>query len=208
MQLLAYLLARFSEASSYAGLAAVLALLGLHLSDSAVGQLAEFLAAGCGLAAVLLKERGLLPALVVAAALFGFGLSACSTTAQRDINAVLGSSVAAEAVRYVAALDPALSGYLADADAAIARDAPQVLKVACGAVSMGNLIVGTVHTIDPRLVSDALYREIEASVAAIEAPCSNPPQNLAGAARAALAAWSGVFQAIKDAGVAVTPAAG
>ena len=45
MQLLAYLLARFSEPSSYAGLGAVLALLGLHFSDSLTGQLAQVLAA-------------------------------------------------------------------------------------------------------------------------------------------------------------------
>jgi hypothetical protein len=34
MRFVAYLLARFSEPSSYAGLGAVLALLGLHFSDS------------------------------------------------------------------------------------------------------------------------------------------------------------------------------
>jgi len=62
MQILAYLLARFSEPSSYAGLGAVLALLGLNLPDPALGQIAQFLAAGCGLAALLLKERRADPA--------------------------------------------------------------------------------------------------------------------------------------------------
>ena len=57
MQLLAYLLARFSEPSSYAGLGALLALFGWHLSDSILGQLAQFLAAACALAALALKER-------------------------------------------------------------------------------------------------------------------------------------------------------
>ena len=57
MQILAYLLARFSEPSSYAGLGAVLALLGWHLPDPALGQLAQALAALCGLLALLLKER-------------------------------------------------------------------------------------------------------------------------------------------------------
>ena len=52
MTILAYLLARFSEPSSYAGLGAVLAVLGLNFSDTMIGQLAQFLAAGCALAAL------------------------------------------------------------------------------------------------------------------------------------------------------------
>ena len=58
MQLLTYLLARFSEPSSYAGLGALLALFGWHLSDTLLGQLAQLLAAGCGFLALCLKERG------------------------------------------------------------------------------------------------------------------------------------------------------
>src|SRR5438105_419342 len=65
MPILAYLLARFSEPSSFAGLGALLALLGWHLSDTIVGQLAELLAAGCGLLALFLKERGLIRAIVL-----------------------------------------------------------------------------------------------------------------------------------------------
>jgi hypothetical protein len=65
MQIVAYLLARFSEPSSYAGLGAVLALAGWSLSDSALGALIQTLAAGCGLLALLLKERGLLGAAVL-----------------------------------------------------------------------------------------------------------------------------------------------
>ena len=48
MQVLAFLLARLSEPSSYAGLGAILALAGLHFSDSDLGGVAQFLAAGCG----------------------------------------------------------------------------------------------------------------------------------------------------------------
>ena len=69
MRLLAYLLARFSEPSSYAGLGAVLALLGLHFSDSLVGQLAQCLAALCALAALFLKERGVISSFLAAVAL-------------------------------------------------------------------------------------------------------------------------------------------
>jgi hypothetical protein len=60
MTILAYFLARFSEPSSYAGLGAVLAVLGLNFSDTLIGQLAQLLAAGCALAALFLKERGII----------------------------------------------------------------------------------------------------------------------------------------------------
>ena len=69
MLILAYLLARFAEPSSYAGLGAALAVLGLHFSDTIVGQLAQFLAAGCALAALFLKERGIIKSLVIATSL-------------------------------------------------------------------------------------------------------------------------------------------
>ncbi len=68
MRILAYLAARFSEPSSYAGLGALLALLGWNLSDPTLGQLVQLLAAGCALVALALKERGLLPAIVLATA--------------------------------------------------------------------------------------------------------------------------------------------
>lgn len=68
MQILPYLLARFSEPSSYAGLGALLALLGWNLPDATLGHLIHLLAAGCALVALLLKERGLLPAIVVVVA--------------------------------------------------------------------------------------------------------------------------------------------
>ena len=95
MQTLSYLLARFSEPSSYAGLGALLALAGFHFSDTTLGQLAQFLAAGCGLAALLLKERGLIPVIALAV-LLGTALGACSVgtiptpaTVQSDAQAIL-----------------------------------------------------------------------------------------------------------------------
>lgn len=69
MRLLAYVLARFSQPSSYAGLGAVLALFGVHFSDSLVGQFAQCLAALCALAALLLKERGVISSFLAAVAL-------------------------------------------------------------------------------------------------------------------------------------------
>ena len=58
MQTFAYLLARFSEPSSYAGLGAMFGLVGWRLSDTDLGLIAQCLAAACALAALLLKERG------------------------------------------------------------------------------------------------------------------------------------------------------
>lgn len=66
MRVLAYLLARFSEPSSYAGLGALLALAGWNLSDPVLAQLAQLLAAGCGFVALCLKDRGRLGAIVLA----------------------------------------------------------------------------------------------------------------------------------------------
>ncbi|HEU0218292.1 MAG TPA: hypothetical protein VFQ90_16685 [Stellaceae bacterium] len=77
MKVLAFLLARFSEPSSYAGLGAMLALAGLHFSDSDLGQIAQLFAAGCGLAALLLKERGILQTIVLMVMLGGV-LGACT----------------------------------------------------------------------------------------------------------------------------------
>ena len=68
MQILAYLLARFSEPSSYAGLGALLALAGWNLADPVLAQLAQLLAAGCGFIALCLKERGLLGTIILTAA--------------------------------------------------------------------------------------------------------------------------------------------
>src|SRR5579884_3031686 len=65
MQILAYLLARFSEPSSYAGLGALLALLGWNLPDGALADLVQLCAAASALAALFLKERGLIRAIVL-----------------------------------------------------------------------------------------------------------------------------------------------
>jgi hypothetical protein len=70
MRILAYLLTRFSEPSSYAGLGALLALLGWNLPETVLGQVIQGLAAACALLALVLKDRGVVPAiaLVLAAA--------------------------------------------------------------------------------------------------------------------------------------------
>lgn len=82
MRVLAYLLARFSEPSSYAGLGAVLALLGVHFSDNLTGQIAQSLAALCALAALLLKERGVIKSFApIGILIAGATLAACAPVA-------------------------------------------------------------------------------------------------------------------------------
>jgi hypothetical protein len=83
MQILAYIFARFSEPSSYAGLGAALALLGVHLADPALAELTQLLAAACGFMALLLKERGLIPVILLALSLAPV-LSACGGIAATD----------------------------------------------------------------------------------------------------------------------------
>jgi hypothetical protein len=60
--LLAFLVARLKEPSSYAGLGAMLAALGIHADDAVVAAAVQLLVAAGGLAAVLLPEQGAPPA--------------------------------------------------------------------------------------------------------------------------------------------------
>ena len=108
-QTLAYLLARFSEPSSYAGLGALLALVGWNLPDSILGQLAQLFAAGCALLALVLKERGLIPSLVLVACLAP-ALAACGG-APAAILGGIGS--AGSAVTALDKLSTAASPYIA-----------------------------------------------------------------------------------------------
>lgn len=138
--------------------------------------------------------------LAVAAVL---GLAACSLQPASDINSLLGSSAAATAVSYVAALDPTIAGYVADADSKIAADAPKVLSDACGAVSMGSEIVSAVEAIDPKLIAAATRQAIAASIAAAQPLCPpNPaPANVAQAAEAMLSLYGALKEAWAGAGV-------
>ena len=129
LRFLAYLLARFSEPSSYAGLGAVLALLGVHFSDSLTGQIAQSLAALCALAALLLKERGVIKSL----ALIGILATAATLTAC--------APVAATATATTIKIDPAL---IAACDAAITLSpiaGPYAVWIDAGCGTAGGLIV-------------------------------------------------------------------
>lgn len=132
-------------------------------------------------------------------------LCACSSQPQSDINALVGSSPAATALSYVAALDPTISGYLGEADSAVAANAPKVLSDACGAVAMGNEIVSTIETIDPKLIPAATQQAIAASVTAAEPLCPpNPaPANVAEAAKEMLSLYAALARAWAGAGVSL-----
>jgi hypothetical protein len=61
MNLLAYVVARLKEPSTYAGLGALLAAAGLHPSEAMLGAAVNAAMALAGLAAVLLPEAGSAP---------------------------------------------------------------------------------------------------------------------------------------------------
>ena len=154
MQIVAYLLARFSEPSSYAGLGALLALVGWNLSESIVGQLAELLAAGFGLLALLLKERGLIQAIVLVFAVVP-ALAGCGAVPA----AVLGGLGSAGALYTVAdKITEAVDPYVTKACAEYAKG-----KAAADAV------VGT------GLVPAAVTGKVTAIESFGDAACANPP---------------------------------
>jgi hypothetical protein len=153
MQYVTYLLARFSEPSSYAGLGAVVALIGWHLSDTDLGALAQFLAASCALAALLLKERGTVAALLLCAALAP-ALGACGALvpAGSALGAIGGGITLANQVS--AAVDP-------------------VIAAACAEYRNGEAAANAV------IATGLVPASVTARVAAIEsfgdAACAQPP---------------------------------
>ncbi|HEY1794933.1 MAG TPA: hypothetical protein VGG57_02315 [Stellaceae bacterium] len=147
--------------------------------------------------------RRALPALAAV-----LGLAACSSQPASDINALLGSSDASTALSYVAVLDPTISGYLDEADNAIATDAPKILSDTCGAVSMGSEIVSAIEGIDPKLIPATTQQAIAASIAAAGPLCPpNPaPANVAQAAGEVMNLYEALEKAWTAAGVTL-PAA-
>jgi hypothetical protein len=154
MQVFAYLLARLSEPSSYAGLGAILGLVGWHLSDTELGTIIQFLAAGCALAALFLKERGIIAAIALACLLAPV-LSACSglAGAGASLGVVAGGITIADNVS--AAVDP-------------------VIQTACAEYQKGKAAADAV------IGAGLLPSNITGKVASIEsfgdAACANPPQ--------------------------------
>jgi hypothetical protein len=170
MQTLAFLLARLSEPSSYAGLGAILALAGLHFSDSELGQLAQLLAAGCGFAALLLKERGIAPVIVLVV-LAGMALGACAPLA--------GAGAAAGV----------LGGSLALADQ-VAGTVDAVIETACGEYQKGRTAA------DAIVATGLTASDVANKVSVIEeygdAVCGGPPPDgLLGGDAVSTAIWLG-----------------
>ena len=153
MQILAFVLARFSEPSSYAGLGALLALAGLHFSDTDLGQLAQFLAAGCGLAALLLKERGVIQ-MIALAAMLGSALGACAP--------LLGAGAATGAV----------GGGLTIANQ-VASTVNTTIQTACGEYAKGKAAANAV--IGAGVVPTAPASDVGIIEEYGDAACANPP---------------------------------
>jgi len=153
MQYVTYLLARFSEPSSYAGLGAVIALVGLHLSDTELGALVQLLAAGCALAALLLKERGTGAALLLLISVVP-ALGACGALvpAGSAIGAVSGGIAIANQVS--AAVDP-------------------VIATACGEYKKGEGAADAV--IATGLVPATVTGKVKSIESFGDAACANPP---------------------------------
>ena len=154
MQVITYLLSRFSEPSSYAGLGAVLALAGLHFSDTDLGQAAQFLAAGCGLAALLLKERGLIQAILVGVLLSGT-LNACAPL------------VAAGAAAGAAGGGLAIANQVAGA-------VDTTIQVACREYQKGRIAANAV--VGAGLVPSGITAKVSVIEEYGDAACASPPQ--------------------------------
>lgn len=155
MPFFAYLLARFSEPSSYAGLGALLALLGMNLSTSIVGQLAQLLAAACGLLALCLKERGLIRAIVLVFAVLPV-LSGCAGAPAAVVGG-LGST----GLAYVAA------------DKLTEAASPFITK-GCGEYAKAKAAADAV--IATRLVPTSIRAKLAAIESFGDAACTKPPQ--------------------------------
>jgi hypothetical protein len=151
MQILAFLLARFSEPSSYAGIGAVLAIAGVHFPDSDLGQLAQLLAAGCGLAALFLKERGVIQALLVAVLIAG-GLTACNGAVPSTATVAADAQSGCTVVSWGVPLAQALGAKLNPNDQAILAKAEQAVT-ACAAgnapATVADIAAGLVAVLYP-----------------------------------------------------------
>jgi len=176
MQTISFVLARFSEPSSYAGLGALLALAGFHFSDTDLGQLAQFLAAGCGLAALLLKERGVIQTIALAV-LLGASLGACSLLNPQPASSGSTASQPPSATQIVAAGQTAaqtLGAVMTDAAAGMCQVQSLANLTAAIAGVAGN---GTVQT-DAQKASQAAglgCTWTTASAAPAPAPATTAP---------------------------------
>jgi hypothetical protein len=157
MSIVAYLLARLSEPSSYAGLGAILALLGWSLPDGAVAQLAQVFAAACGLLALLLKERGLIPVILLACIALP-GLSACAGIPAAAVGGLGAAGAAGAAYAAVDGLTEEAAPYIAEGCAAYEK---------ARAAADATLAAG--------VVPPAVAAKVTSIESFGDAACANPP---------------------------------
>ena len=196
MKILAYLLKRFAEPSSYAGMGAILAALGLSFSDSMLGQIAVFFAAGCGLLAVVLKERGIIPAIALVAAL-GAGslaLSACAPWAALTdaLEGAAGKALLAGVENYV----PGVGAVVDKIDTGLKTAEPEI-RMVCGGLSWADgafkFLARHSAAIDRKSAAEA------AVMKSVDAICDNPPTDLLSATKDLVAAWKQIRADLKAA---------
>lgn len=153
MQFLTYILARFSEPSSYAGLGAALALLGWNLSDSTLSEVIQFCAGLCGLLALFLKDRRLAK-MIAMAVIIAPTLSACG-------GLIAAGSAAGAAGGIFALINQSAS------------TVDTVIRTACADYEEGRAAANAIVAIG------LVPPDIAAKIAAIEsfgdAACANPP---------------------------------
>jgi hypothetical protein len=153
MQILAYLLARFSEPSSYAGLGAALALVGWNLPQPVLADIVQELAALCALLAFVLKERGLLRVILLVFAVTP-ALSGC------------GGMVAAGSAMGAA------GGALAIADN-VASAADSVIATACKEYGAGKSAANAV--VATGIVPASAAAKVNSIESFGDAACAAPP---------------------------------
>lgn len=170
MQLLAFLVARAREPSSYAGLAMLLTAAGIHYSDAQVNAVVNLLMAAAGVVAVFIPE-GKAPGRGIGRVFVPFLLcaglaslaSACSST-----------TVAAGAANATTTVGTAV----ANANADIAALQP-VFATLCAGGAWADAqfqAVASVARINPGVAADEAK-----AIAALKTLCSAPPTNIASA---------------------------
>lgn len=117
------------------------------------------------------------------------------------IDALLGSSLASEAVAYVASLNPKIEVVLSKVNAGIAEYSPEALRVGCGSLNMLTLTLTVAsHLPGVSIPSDfvskasAVNRTLQAGV------CAHPPTNLAEAVRIVYEQFAQLRSALRASG--------
>jgi hypothetical protein len=213
MTILAFVLARLKEPSSYAGLGMLLAAAGIDPSDGTVQAIVQCLTASAGLAAVLMPEGGAAPAAVklppaALALLLAAGLApalgACGSAAETSAVAqALDSSP--QGANLLAGLDVVVgeaNTVVQKANAKIGIT-PQDEQTICGAINWGDAVFDLAAGFTP--VPAAVVTAVNTANSGIQTVCAaqtgTAPVN-AGDVQTLLSAWQTITSGLSSGGVA------